>query len=366
MSNPSNSCLGPVGARLCVSAALPLAVLLAVLAAQALAAEDPPPIAFEGPQVLAKVDSATIVAGDVVLWALAEFNRAKEDTPAKDRVAKYREAVQRQVTSLTKIKLLYLQAVANLPDDELADLTDEFEQRFDDVALAEFLKGTGCSTQKELEEKLKPAGSSIERLKRNFVESQIAENWFRKQVNEDQVDVTYDEALARYEETGAKYDYPARVRFEELVVKISDYRGEDSAQRALVEMRERVKHGEPWAAVAKARSEGTTAAEGGQQDWINEGSHRSRVVDRALFSLRVGEMSPILKDNRGVYLVRVKEREPAGRTPFDEVQAAIIQEIKQERTEQEQIEYMKRLFGAARIWTIFDERSASKRKPPRR
>jgi parvulin-like peptidyl-prolyl isomerase len=342
------------------------AALFNLPACPSLAAEEPPPIAFEAKQVLAKVDSATIVAGDVVLWALAEFNRAKANIPAKDHVAKYREAMRKQVDSLVKIKLLFHDAERNTPAEEFAETTERIENEFDELALDDFLKRTACSTPEELEEKLEPAGSSLERLKRNFVESQIAEQWFRDQVG---VKVTREEALHRYQDRPEKYEYPARACFDELVVKISRYRGEDAARKALAEMAARVERGEPWTTVAKARSEGTTSAEGGRQEWINQGSHRSRSVDKALFSLPVGEMSPILKDDRGVSIVRVVEREPAGPIPFNDIEAAIVDEIKRERfaedherIEEEQVAYMKRLFAEARPWTIFDDRNAAKNK----
>jgi parvulin-like peptidyl-prolyl isomerase len=333
-----------------------LAIIVASSVHGTLLADEPPPIVFEADQVLAKVDSEDILAGDVVLGAMADFNRVKVKIPLRDREASYFKAIKSQIASLVKVKLLYLDARKNTPEVEFSELIERIERDFDAGALDDFLDSTDCANCQELEAKLKPIGSSIERVKRNFVESQLAEKWFRDRVNERDLEVTRDETLERYEENLSKYEYLAKARYEELVMKPSDRRNERQVQAALAQMGDSVKKGAAWADVAKARSEGTTAAQGGQHSWISQGSHRSTVIDEALFSLAVGEMSPILKDDRGFFnIIRVIEREPAGVIPFEEVENDLAQEIKQERAVQKQVAYMKKLFADAHIWSSFDK-----------
>jgi len=342
-----------------------LALILASSVHATLLADDPPPIIFEADQVLAKVDSEVVVAGDVVLGAMADFNRIKAKIPSREREASYEQALKSQITSMVKVKLLYLQARKTIPEDKLAEMTERIEKEFDEGALEDFLERTDCANWRELEAKLKPVGSSIERVKRNYVESQLAQQQYRDQMNDDDIEVTRDEKLARYEENQSKYEYLARARYEELVMKPTDLRNGRQVQAALAQMGDSIKKGAEWAEVAKARSEGTTAAHGGQQSWISQGSHRSAVIDEALFSLAVGAMSPILKDDRGFYIIRVIEREPAGVIPFQKVEKIIAHEIKQERAVQLQVEYMKKLFADAHIWSIFDEPDKqSARKAP--
>ncbi|HVC93485.1 MAG TPA: peptidyl-prolyl cis-trans isomerase [Pirellulales bacterium] len=365
----------------CVKSIAPM-VVLAVIASsviKTLLADEAPPIVFEADEILAKVDSEVILAGDVVLGAVADFNKVKGKIPSRDREASYRQALKSQIASLVKVKLLYLQAKKNIPEIELSELIERIERDFDDGALKDFLDRTDCENWRELEAKLKSMGSSIERVKRNYVESQLAQRQYHDQVNEDDIEVTREEALARYQENQSKYEYPAKARYEELVMKPSEVRNDRQARAALAQMGESVKKGAAWADVAKARSEGTTAAEGGRQPaarkleesqvsregptaakgnestWISQGSHRSAIIDEALFSLAVGAMSPILKDDRGLYIIRVIEREPAGIIPFEEFEDELVREIRRERVVEQQVECMKQLFAEARIWSMFDK-----------
>ena len=99
-----------------IAAIVALSIVVPSLVLGVLLAEESPPIAFEATQVLAKVDSEVILAGDVVLWAMAEFNKVKGKIPSKDRETKYRQALNSQITSLVKVKLLYHQLKKMVPE----------------------------------------------------------------------------------------------------------------------------------------------------------------------------------------------------------------------------------------------------------
>ena len=59
------------------------------------------------------------------------------------------------------------------------------------------------------------------------------------------------------------YDYKAKARWEELMVRFDRFATKGEAWQALVDMGNQVLHGAPFAEVAKARSQGPTADQGG-------------------------------------------------------------------------------------------------------
>ena len=95
-----------------------------------------------------------------------------------------------------------------------------------------------------------------------------------------------------------------------------------------------------FADVAKAKSEGFNAAKGGLYDWTTKGSLKATVVDDAIFTLPVGQMSPILDSGTGFHIVRVLERTEAGCRPFSEVQNDIREKLKDQRMLVAQRKYM--------------------------
>ena len=78
-------------------------------------------------------------------------------------------------------------------------------------------------------------------------------------------------------------------------------------------------------------------------------------VDRALFTLPLRQLSPILESNSGFHIVCVLERQDMSRQPFQAVQDKIKVKIRQQRTAKQIQDYIERLRQQIPVWTIFDE-----------
>jgi parvulin-like peptidyl-prolyl isomerase len=83
------------------------------------------------------------------------------------------------------------------------------------------------------------------------------------------------------------------------------------------------------------------------------GALQAAAIDEALFTLQVGQMSPILDAGPTFHIVRVLERRDAGRKPFSEVQGDIREKLKDERFKAGVEKYLASLRQNARIWTAF-------------
>lgn len=121
--------------------------------------------------------------------------------------------------------------------------------------------------------------------------------------------------------------------------------------------------GRPLAEVAKARSEGPTAYQGGGFDWTCQGSLASKKLDEAIFSLPVGELSAIIEDEELLHIVRVVERQPAGRVPFLEAQVEIRDTMLEDRRRAASDEYLTKLKARTPVWTVFDDSSGTASQP---
>ena len=106
--------------------------------------------------------------------------------------------------------------------------------------------------------------------------------------------------------------------------------------------------------MARLQSQGLTASDGGQRDWTSRGSLVSTPLDEAIFTVRVGELSPIIQDKTGYHIVRVIERVAAHRTPFRDAQVEIAEAIVGTRREAKLDEYLDSLRERIPVSTIFD------------
>lgn len=310
-------------------------------------------IPFVGTKVLARVGGEVILVADVASY-VNEITQKLADQIPPDQLDAFRTArIQERMMQLVEVKLVMQEIRQKVPEENLEKLLTRVGDDFETNELPRALRRSNVSTKAELDDYLRRLGSSLEREKQAYVERVLTMQWVQQQVRRDR-EVTRDEMFAWYQEHLAEYTHLASVQWEELSAAFTNYSSKAAAYAALAEMGNAVFSGADWAEVARARSDGATAQQGGLHEATTQGSLKWRNVDEALFSLPVGEMSPILETDRGFVIVRVVARQEAGRTPFAEVQAEIKGNIQQQRLEVEIDAYLVRLREGTPVWTVFD------------
>jgi len=312
------------------------------------------PIPFESTKLLARVASEHILLGDVMADVYKEFAQQAKKYPAKDHQLLLQSLVYKHVQSLIPIKVLVAAARKKVPDDKWPEAMKQLSNIFDNQILPGMLKENKLASVEAFDAQLKAEGSSLEKFKLHFAETHLAQQFLADHTKVDE-EVHPEELRAYYQAHYDEYKYAAKVRWEQLLVKFTN-RDKQQARQKLAEMGNQVRSGAPWAAVAKARSEGITAAEGGAWDWTNQGSMKLKELDEALFHLPVGTMSRILEDERSWQIVRVVERKDAGVVSFEDKQKEIKKLIVDERIQAKKQEFLKATVESykSQIWTVFE------------
>ena len=120
-------------------------------------------------------------------------------------------------------------------------------------------------------------------------------------------------------------------------------------------MAREIQEGTPFGDLATAHSQDISASDGGMHNWTSKDSLLSEVLDEAIFTLPVGQLSQILEDKRGFHIVRVVERNDLMVTPFTETQPEIRKRIREERVNDKRQEYKNDLRKKIPVWNIFEE-----------
>jgi parvulin-like peptidyl-prolyl isomerase len=308
----------------------------------------------EGAQILGRVGSEVILASEILAEINEIIQRNKDRIPAGELQRQRTLLIQERLKQQIETKLIFHDAKQTIPEDRFPHIEESLKRQFEQVELKKIMERANAATRQELDQRLREFGTSLERQKRAFVERTLARQWIRQQVVTDE-EITYDQMLDYYRDHAAEFDNPARARWEELTVRFSRFPGKAEARTALAAMGNQVLAGVPLAEVAKSHSHGPTASHGGLRDWTTQGSLVCESLDRALFGLPVGQLSPILESDNAFHIVRVIRREQAGRTPFLEAQVEIQEKIRQQRIKQQFEAYVTRLRKAIPVWTVFDD-----------
>ncbi len=331
----------------------------------------------EGAQIVARVGTQAVLMSDV--WVAAEqvlaamYHRDKEkikeslgqitpETIAQQRDALVQAQFQGLVGQLVQNKLVYYDAISTIPAEGQKNIEEQLGKIFEKGDLPRLMEFYQAKSPRELDHLLMAGGTSVQRHRRAFMERTLSSQWVASKIKINE-EVGHEEMLAYYQEHAADFERPLRARWEQIAVRTSKYRSREEARAALARAGNQVLDGRPLADVAREMSDGATAAQGGGRDWTTKGSLVSKTLDEALFALPVGRLSPILDDGEWLHIVRVVEREDGQRTPFEDAQVKIREEIRKRRDRIQQQAFVDRLRERVPVWTILDERTARQQTP---
>jgi len=315
-------------------------------------------VPVHGTEMVARVGTQVILMGDILprlrrmtqkivdanLEQMPEETRAEISQQEIDQVMNsiaanlYPEMLQEQIL----FALVYSDYISQQARDQRnmfnERLGDEFERREIPEMLREFDVENVAALRRHLEQHL---GSSLEKERRLWVREQIVRQWISMSIERATGAATHDEMMEFYERNLAMFTSPARARWQEMVVLLSRHNTEHEAEQKIRWMGNQVANGVPFEEIARTRSDGFTAPDGGVWDWTTRGSLTSAELERAIFTQPIGHLSPaIIRSDRGFHIIRVLEREEERIVPFIEAQVSIRDRIRAQRTQHHQEEYL--------------------------
>lgn len=201
-----------------------------------------------------------------------------------------------------------------------------------DVAL-NIIKRRFPSEQKFLDA-LKEAQLSMEQFVNNVTNELMVQKLLDQKIVPKMVDVSDEDALQHYNEHGDRFIQDEQIRVHHLLIKLSETAdkekiksAEDKARRIL----ERIKRGEDIENLARQYSEDPASAlKGGDLGFFCRGDMIKNFEDAA-FALKEGEVSDIVRTPLGFHIIRMDERKPRQKIPFNKVKTEINSYLKQER-----------------------------------
>ena len=319
-------------------------------------------------EVLARVNSQVILSCELS-WEvemlldqrLSQMSDVQRDQIPTEELKLVKEKLTEQLLmSRLELALFYADFRSRNPQADVTKIEESLSSLFITKELPEMMQRVGAKDVRELEEKLIKYGTSLEERRQDFYRKMIARSWLTETI-EFEKEVTHDQMLEYYKEHQADYAKPNRSRWEELMVSFDRYPSKRDAYAAIAKLGNQVYQDAAkkpakeacFTEVAKASSQGVTASEGGIHKWTTKGALASKKIDTAIFTLKPGELSPIIESPFGFHIVRVLEREEAGLVPFAKVQAEIKSQIRDDRFRVAMKARMADLKSEARVWTKF-------------
>jgi hypothetical protein len=311
--------------------------------------------ALEYTQIIARIGPEVVLAGEV----LVTVDRVMEENQKRIPPARWqqtrRKLMQQMLDPLIESKLILVDALENIPKENLPEIEKKVDEQFYESRVGDLMKAAGVESLADYETKLKENNSTIERQRRDYFEKSLSQQWIQQKLTSN-APISHQEMLGHYTTHLADYQQPAKCRWQQLTARFDKHPSREAAEGAIHQMGNDVLvRNLPFEEVARERSDGLTADDGGRRDWTTRGSLLSEKLDEAIFSLPIDSLSKIITDSTGFHIVQVTERIDVHRTPFRDAQVGIQQEIQEKRRKAQIKKYLASLREKIYVWTIFDE-----------
>lgn len=319
-------------------------------------------------EIIARIDDQVVLSSDV-MWEVNLILADNVDRIPPNQLEATRNALmQQQLKSYIDTKLIYADFRRKARGADMASIRKQLDDPFynggasgkSPGSVPGLMSALQIQNIEDLDRKLVELGTSIADRKEAYIEKAVAQTWLQEQVDVDKPD--YADLFEYYQDHLDDYSYPTQARWEQLAVRFENHPNKQGARQKLAEagnmvwqlVQQNPDSTEPlFAIVAKKYSEDFSAKQGGLHSWTTQGALRDQELDRALFTLPVGSLSPIIESETGLHIIRVVERRQAGHTPFTEVQESIRKKLMNEDFRAKTEKLIAKFRRETRIWTIY-------------
>lgn len=226
-------------------------------------------------------------------------------------------------------------------------------------------------SKEEFQGKLSNQGLDLNDFRQQVRETLIIQKLINKEIAS-RVTATDAEIAAYYERNRTTFDVPeTHYHLAQIAVtpqaepqlrnlKNDDARGPAAARRKIEKLYSELRSGADFATLAQEYSEDArTAPGGGDMGFVPASSLRANgPLLRALSSLRVGEISPIIQGPDGYHIIKLLGREEPGQHPVSDpqVQNSIRQTLMSEKEELLKAAYIEDLRNHAKVMNYLAEK----------
>ena len=199
-------------------------------------------------------------------------------------------------------------------------------------------------TMQDYLKKLAEEGKTLESAKQEIRGQMLRMRLLRREV-QSRILVTDEEIGEYYDKHREDYEGREAVHIRQIFLPVPE--GADSGARDRVraeanQLRERILKGERFEVMAARYSRGPAASEGGDIGFVERGVMMPE-VEKAAFSLPIGEVSEVLETEAGFLLLVVVDKKGAGLKPLPVVRDEIKAKIEDEKVNKKYDEWMAEL-----------------------
>ena len=156
------------------------------------------------------------------------------------------------------------------------------------------------------------------------------------------------EVTTYYNAHAEEFETPAAVQAAVILIRPKDASDVSRAKGLASDLARQLSQGADFYELAKRYSDGPNPKMGGRVGFIEKGK-TLKEIDKVLFTLKAGDLSPVVSTSGGFHIFRVESIRPAKRMTLEEAQGKIQRLLQNEKGSSRYKEWIDRLKGNAYI-----------------
>ncbi len=173
---------------------------------------------------------------------------------------------------------------------------------------------------------------------KNEVRKQLAQLQLFKSQSPENINITEEDAKKYYDENPKEFVTQEKLRASHILIKpkTADANAQPTpeekatAKTKAEDLLKQIKNGADFAELAKANSDCSSSAMGGDLNFFGKGQMVAP-FEKAAFAMEVGNVSDIVETRFGYHIIKLTDRRPASTTSFEQAKAGIIQKLIQRK-----------------------------------
>lgn len=286
--------------------------------------------------VVARVNGTTIYRKDVkdVVQGILVMQDTQPDAATVTKLA------DEALDSLIALELLYQESLARgikVSDTDVDAEINRSKSRFPDT--------------KTFQEVLKARGMTETDLRNDTRKTMAANRLLESTVWKDTT-VTPEQVKKFYDGNKEEFQHPAQIRVSHILIRVPE--GAKTADRAAAKkraaaLRDEIKGGADFAALARKQSEDPTSApQGGDLGFISKGE-MDDAFEKAAFALAPGQLSDVVSTPYGFDIIKVTDHRGAGYALLPEVEERIRTVLEKYERQKRQADFAAQLRQKAKV-----------------
>jgi peptidyl-prolyl cis-trans isomerase C len=271
--------------------------------------------------------------------------------PEPERSTRRKEVFDKQVDHLIEREVILQQAMAKLKDhpqvmDKFKEAaTKEFEKKVRSVRESQHIK-----TDEEFKAALHAQGLTLADVQRQIEREFMAVEYMRNLILPALERVSREQIEDFYRKHPEQFQVKDSVTWEDIFIDAAKYPDRESARQFADRLANRARGGEEFKPLVKQFDQGDSSYRDGEGYGHRPGEIKPPEAERVLFSMRAGEVGPVIETRNGFHVIRLVKREYEGIKPFDtETQRTIKRKLESETWDLEYKRLVARMRSEASI-----------------